>query len=178
MSDESRYRTESPLEDEDEERAKAFTRPLPREEKVIRRQGVPMVRFLIWTMPEDRRDRIIMLLMPLLTAVTDTAIFAAIVIDALPDTAVYMFYIPIVLAIPIGMTVPQLKHTLISSILASIFFIILLILFLAVPGMLVPEVGIGEFVVTGAFVAAVYFFFVLFASMLGSFVGILLREFM
>lgn len=137
-----------------------------------------MVRFLFWTMPEDRRDLIVMLLMPLLIAVIDTAIFAAIVIDALPDTAVFMFYLPIALAIPIGMTVPQLKHTLISSILASIFFVILLILFLAVPGMLVPEIGIGEFIITGAFVAAVYFFFVLFASMLGSFIGIIFREFM
>ncbi len=176
MSDESRYRVEaSDKEDEDERRG--LLRPLPPAEELEMKHGVPMVDFLWFRVREDTRDHILMILMPLLVSIIYTAIYASIIIDALPDTSEYMFFLPAAFAIPIGLTAPQLKHALMSSIIAAVFFVIFLVLFLSTPGLLLPEVDLSEFAVSGTILSMVYFIFVLFASILGTFIGVLIREF-
>ncbi|MHA1246618.1 MAG: hypothetical protein ACTSPE_04770 [Candidatus Thorarchaeota archaeon] len=173
--DESKYRVERPEEQETEK--KGLFRPLPEEAPAPIRPKKPTVQFLGIEMPEDERDLIVMFLMPILAAIIDTSIYAAVMVQWLPDSALYMFALPVLAAAPIGMTASQLKNTLVSGILAAVFFVIFFILFLTSPSLMAPDIALADFFVSSVVIAFVYFLFVTLASLLGCFVGILLREF-
>ncbi|RLI58402.1 MAG: hypothetical protein DRO93_09930 [Candidatus Thorarchaeota archaeon] len=173
--DESKYRVERPEDTETEK--KGLFRPLPEEAPVPIHRRKPTVQFLGMAMPEDRRDLIVMFLMPVLAAIIDTSVYAAVMVQWLPDSALYMFVLPVLAAAPIGMTASQLKNALVSGILAAVFFVVFFILFLISPSFMAPDIGLADFFVSSVVIAFVYFLFVTLASLLGCFVGILLREF-
>ncbi|TFG10261.1 hypothetical protein EU538_02485 [Candidatus Thorarchaeota archaeon] len=176
MSEEDRYRVESPEEEEKKEK-RGLLRPLPKVEQQTTSKGVPIVNFLGLKMEENRRDLLVSILMPILVAIIDASIYAQIIIDVFTDEALFVFFLPMLAAIPIGLTVPQAGKALLSGFLAAIFFVVFFLLFLITPGLLVPEVGIGEFLVSGGVVSAIYFLFVVMASLLGVVIGIVIREF-
>ncbi|TFF95206.1 hypothetical protein EU546_03715 [Candidatus Thorarchaeota archaeon] len=176
MPEEDRYRVEEPDEEEKREK-RGLLRPLPEVQRRTSRTGVPMVRFLGIEMQEDHRDILVALLMPVLVGLIDASIYAQIIIDVFTDEALFVFFLPMLAAIPIGLTIPQAGRALLSAFLTAIAFVVFFLLFLITPGLLVPEVGIGEFLVSGGVVSAIYFLFVVLASMLGSVIGIVMREF-
>lgn len=176
MTDESRYRTEEPREEEKERTG--LLRPLPETGKGRPlAKPSPVVRFLGIPMKEKSRDLLIMFLMPILVAVIDTNIYAAIVIDVLDDDALYVFVLPALAAIPIGLVSSQVGRALISAFLTALFFMIFFMMFLINPGLVAPDMDIGSMFLSGMVITVMYFLFTVFASLLGCFAGILLREF-
>jgi len=176
MTDESRYRTEEPNGEEKERTG--LLKPLPEVDKG-RPSGKasPVVRMLGIPMKEKNRDLLMMFLMPILVALIDTNIYAAIVIDVLDDDALYVFVLPALAAIPIGVVSSQVGRALISAFLTALFFIVFFILFLINPGLAAPDMDLGSMFLSGMVITVMYFLFTVFASLLGCFVGILLREF-
>ncbi|NWF94917.1 MAG: hypothetical protein HXY34_02130 [Candidatus Thorarchaeota archaeon] len=178
MDEDERVRAE-PADRTQAEEPKGFYAPLPsRQEPVRKKAGVTVVTLLGVPMREESRDLILSLMMPFLVALFDAGLFAAITTNTLPLEALYFFVIPMVAAVPIGMTIPQTGRALVCAILTGVFFVIIFMLFLISPGIAVPDVGIAEFFLTGLGVSAAYFVFIVFASLAGTFFGIIAREFL
>jgi hypothetical protein len=176
MSDETKYRTE-PSEEDESEKVGLF-RPLPAAPtNVLPGKVHPIVKFLGISMRENRRDLLVLFLVPLLAAIIDANVYAAVVIDILGDNIVYMFGIPALAAIPIGLTASQASRGLIGAILAAVFLAIIFLMFLVSPALVSPQQDIGSYFVAGMGLVTIYFLFSVFASLLGSFIGILIREF-
>jgi len=176
MTDESRYRTEEPHEEEKERTG--LLKPLPEAER-SRPSGraSPVVKLLGIPMKEKNRDLLIMFLMPILVAIIDTNVYALVVIDVLGDDALYVFVLPALAAIPIGLVSSQVGRALISAFLTALFFIVFFMMFLINPGLVAPDMDVGSLFLSGMVITVMYFLFTVFASLLGCFVGILLREF-
>ncbi|MFX0107414.1 MAG: hypothetical protein ACFE7R_03955 [Candidatus Hodarchaeota archaeon] len=177
MEDESKYRVEAP--DEKEEKTGLLAPLPPAEKEIIVRDGKrePIVKLLGFSMTEKFRDRLVMFLIPALVAVVDAAIFSNIIVGQLPATGIYTFLIPMLAAIPIGLIVSKTSQSLIAAFIASAFYVLFFILFLISPAILWPAFEIGEFLVTGLVVASVYFFMVVLATLMGTLIGAVAREF-
>ncbi len=177
--DEEQYRVE---DKEEEDTDSVFLRPLPtaeahQEVAIVKGKKVPIVNFLGMRVREDRRDLIVVLLMPMLVGIVDATIFSAIAIMQLPDSATYMFFIPALIAIPIGLTVPHAGRALIGAILATAFFALFFNLFLISPAFISSSFDIGSFIFSGLVITSVYILFVSLASLLGTLGGLAIREF-
>ncbi|MHA1904637.1 MAG: hypothetical protein ACXADL_01760 [Candidatus Thorarchaeota archaeon] len=179
MDEESQYRTEEPSEVKEEERT-GFLRPLPQAPRPVKSSGPggPITSFLGLTMLERTRDRIVLIFIPMLVAIFDANIFGLVVIDALEESTIYMFVLPMLAAILIGLSTGHTAHSLFGGLLASVYFIVFFMLFLISPGFAAPDVGPGEFFTSGMVVSSIYFLFVVVASLLGSIIGTLMREFL
>jgi hypothetical protein len=175
MDEESRYRTEKPSEDEEKPKV-GFLSPLPEAPVKMKGKGA-ITKFLGITMHEDKRDLLVLILIPLFVAIIDANIYALVIIDALPDSAFYLFVVPFIATIPVGLTAGKTAHGLIGGVITSIFFVVVLMLFLISPALVAENAPLGEFFISGMVVASVYFLFVIFASLLGSLIGALIREF-
>ncbi len=173
--DESKIRVEEPRKDEEK---RGLLKPLPSTEPAATSHGVPRVKFLGITMIEKKRDLLVAILMPFLVAIVDTSLYALVVINVLPDDALYIFALPALMSITIGLVVSQASKAALSAFLTAVFFLALFVLFLVAPGFAVPEVGIGDFFFAGMVLGAIYFLFVVFASLVGTLVGVVLREFL
>ncbi|MCK5152067.1 MAG: hypothetical protein KAQ65_09510 [Candidatus Thorarchaeota archaeon] len=178
MNEETKYRVETPEEDEQQEK-KGFFRPLPESTKKVRIKGAkgPITKFLGIKMYEKNRDILVLLALPIFGGLIDANLFGLIIIDFLPAEATYMFLIPILAAIPVGLLAGKTSHALFGGILTGLFFVVFLMFYLVTPAFVAPDIPIGEFFVSGMVVAMIYFLFVVFASLLGSLTGGLLREF-
>jgi hypothetical protein len=171
MDEEEKYR----LEEADEEKPKTgIAKPLPQKPK---RGGKAIVNFLGFSIAENRRDMIVFIITPIITALVDAAIYARITTDMLPDSQIYIFAIPMLAAIPIGLLLHRAGRALIGGFLSAVYFAIIYILFLVSPAFYDPNTGVGDFFISAGAITAGYFFFVTMASLLGAFVGLLLREF-
>ncbi len=177
MSDETKYRIEAPEEEKEEKEKKGFLRPLPTAPEPVSSKSMPITKFLGITMYEKNRDIIVLLLIPAIVGIIDASVFAQIIVGNLPDSALYIFLIPMLAAISIGLLCGKTSHSLFGGIIAGVFFVVWLLLFLITPALMAPELNIGEFFVSGMVLSAVYFMFVMFASLFGSLVGALMREF-
>jgi hypothetical protein len=177
MSEEDKYRVETPEEERDEK--KGLFRPLPEAEKPPKKSDrpQPVVKLLGISMYEKNRDLVLLILMPILTAFINVTIFSFVTVRVLENSATYMFFIPVLTAIPIGMTIPETGRALIGGALASVFFLLIYVIFLAAPGLLVPGLGIGDFLVSAIALAVVPFILMMLATLLGSIVGTIIREF-
>ncbi|MGY5863512.1 MAG: hypothetical protein RTV41_02850 [Candidatus Thorarchaeota archaeon] len=179
MTDEEKIRTEAP--DEEPEEKKGFFRPLPeREEKrYTKKDGrpQPIVKLLGFSMRERTRDRILLVLIPALVGFMNTTIYSMIVTNQLESSATYLFFVPIIVAIPIGLTTADAGHGLMGAFFGAMFFLLFLMMFLISPGILIPELGIGQFFFSALMVSIGYFIFIVVANLLGAVIGILLREF-
>ncbi len=178
MNEETKYRVETP-EDDDQEEKKGFFRPLPVSTGKVREMGVKgaITKFLGFTMYERKRDILVLLSMAIFGGLIDAYIFSLITIDFLPAEATFMFVLPIFAAIPVGLVAGKTSHAQFGGVLTGLFFVVFLLLYLLTPAFLAPDILIGEFFLSGMLVAMVYFLFVSFASLLGSLVGTLAREF-
>ncbi len=181
MVDEEKYRTDAPDEEEHEEK-KGFFRPLPEREKVQIRvkdgRPQPIVKLLGFSMPEKRRDKLLLILIPALVALINTTLISLVVTNTLEESAMYVFFIPILTTIPIGLTTSGAGQALLGGFLGSIFFFLFFVIFLISPGIAMPELGIGQFILNAISISIVYFILILVATLLGSVIGAILREFM
>jgi hypothetical protein len=182
MANEEKYRIEAPDDDEEPEEKKGFLRPLPTAKKIeyVDKDGrpQPVVRLLGVSMPEKRKDLLMLIMIPALVGIIDATIYSFIITHSLPNNATYLFFVPIIIAIPIGLTSSEAGSGLIGGILGAIFFLIFLITFLSSPGILLPELGMGSFLLSAFAISVAYFILVVVATLLGTVVGIVLREFM
>jgi hypothetical protein len=177
MEDETKYRVEAP--DEQEEK-KGFLRPLPEPDQLPRtynRKKGAITKLLGITMYERTRDIIVLFLIPCLVAIIDTNIYALVIIDQLPNSVLYLFAVPAIAAVPIGLTAGKTSFALFGGIVVAFFFAVFLTVFFASPVFFVPDLPLGDFVVPGLVLAAVYSLLVVFGSLLGSLAGALIREF-
>ena len=184
MADEEKYRTETPEEEEAPEEKKGLLRPLPTEEveekpKYFDKDGrpQPIVRLLGVSMPEKRRDRLMLLLIPLMVGVIDTLIYSNVVIANLPSSSIYLFFIPVIVSIPIGLTSADVGKALIGGFLGTVFFLILFISFLATPALIAPTLGLDTFLISGFMLSLGYLILNTTATLLGAIFGALMREF-
>ena len=179
MDEEIKYRVESEEEVEEQEK-KGFLRPLPQAEaaplREKRKKGA-VTKLLGITMYEKNRDTLVLLLMPLFVGLIDANIYGLVVIDVLTDSVIYLFVIPAIAAIPVGLTVGKTSHGLFGGIICAIYFIIFLELFFITPAFMAPDAPFGEFIVAGLWINFVYMFFIVFASLLGGLIGAVAREF-
>lgn len=180
MADEEKYRVE-PQDVEEKEEKKGLFRPLPQPEQEFRKtdgkRPQPVVRLLGIPMYEKHRDILLILLMPMLTGLIDTAIYSFVIVSAVETSATYMFFLPALAAIPIGLAVSETGPALVSAFLSAIFFIVFYVIFLASPGILLPELGITDFIISGIAFAVGAFILVVVASILGVVIGVIVREF-
>ncbi len=178
MEDETKYRVEAP---EEQEEKKGFLRPLPESEELphtYRRKKGAITKLLGITMYERTRDIIMLILMPSLAAIIDTNIYAMAIIDQAPNSVLLLFAVPMLAAVPIGLTAGKTSHALFGGIAVTLFFAIFLTLFFASPVFFVPDAPVGDFVVPGLILASVYSLLVVFGSLIGSLLGALAREFL
>ncbi len=184
MTDEEKYRVETPQEEEsqDEEEKKGFFRPLPerKQPKHVDKEGrpQPIVKLLGISMFEKRRDTLILVLIPALVALINTTIYSLVITNQLENSATYLFFLPIVVAIPIGLTVPDAGRALVGGFLGAIFFILFFVIFLSSPGIVIPHLGLDQFLVSALMITFAYFILMILATLLGSVVGLILREFL
>ncbi|NHJ15096.1 MAG: hypothetical protein EAX95_15545 [Candidatus Thorarchaeota archaeon] len=181
MEDESKYRVEN-AEDEPAEK-KGLFRPLPTKEGVgesaADRTGrsEPIARFLGITMRERRRDLLVLFLVPMLAGLADAAVYSYIIIGSIESTGLFTFVIPLLAAIPVGLTQSKASYAMLAALIAALFYLLFFVLFLASPGIQWPVFDLGEFIVSGFFIAAIYLLLVILASLMGSLLGTILREF-
>jgi hypothetical protein len=180
MSDEEKVRTEVPEEEVEEK--KGFFRPLPEvdEKKQVGKDGrpQPIVKLLGISMREKTRDRLMLILIPALVAYINTTIYSMIITNQVISDATYLFFIPIIVGIPIGLTAADAGKALTGGFFASIFFLFFFIFFLVSPGIFIPELGIDQFIFSAFMITVGYFILIVVANLLGAVVGILLREFL
>ena len=182
MANEEKYRIETPEEEEEEvEEKKGLFRPLPKKEEpqYMDEDGrpQPIVKVLGFRMREKRKDLLMVILIPALVGLIDTMIYSFIVTVRWENTATYLFAIPVIVAIPIGLTSSEAGHALVGGFLGAVFFLAYFILFLALPGLLVPALGLSSFLISGIALASVYFILITMATLVGSVIGLLVREF-
>lgn len=179
MTEEEKYRIETPEEDETEK--KGFFRPLPEREKpkYIEKDGrpQPIVQLLGVSMREKTRDNVIIVLIPMLVALINTTIYSLVITNVLENSATFLFFIPIIVSIPIGLTAAEAGQALIGGFLGAIFFLIFFVIFLSSPGIVVPELGIDQFIFSAITISIIYFILVIVSTLLGSVIGTIIREF-
>ncbi len=178
MDEETKYRVEDPDQVEDEQ--PGIMKPLPPAPEARRGKGkrsVPMVKFLRVTMKETSRDNLLFIMVPLLVGLMDANIYSWIVISVLKESSTYMFILPLFAAIPVGLLMPTAGRAIGGAILAAIFFAIFIMVFLVAPGFFIQSVDIGDFFISAGVLTSIYILFVTFSSLLGSIIGMLLREF-
>ncbi|MHA2353113.1 MAG: hypothetical protein ACXABX_08345 [Candidatus Thorarchaeota archaeon] len=138
----------------------------------------PIVKLLGVSMQEKRRDLLMLILIPAMVGLIDTLIYSTIIIKRLPDDATFYFFIPIFIAIPIGLTASEAGRALIGGIFGALFFLLFLIIFLSSPGLIMPDLGIGNFIFTALAFSIVYFIMMTLATLFGAAIGMILREFL
>ncbi len=183
MADEEKYRVEAPeKEEEPEEEKKGFLRPLPQREEHVHldKDGrpQPVVKLLGISMFEKKRDQLMMILIPALVGFINTAIYSYVFTAQIESAALTLFFIPMLFAIPIGLTASEAGSALVSGFFGGLFFMLFFIIFLITPGIVVPELGIGNFLISAFALSAAYFILVIVATILGSVIGVILREFL
>ena len=176
MDEETKYRVEPADKDEETEK-KGLFRPLPKYESPVSTRGTPLVRFMGRTMREETRDRLLLLLIPLCTAIIDATIYTLILIKTFTTTGLYMYGLPVLAAVPIGLVSPDLKNGLLGAIVASVFFVIIYMGVLITPLIIAPTLDLGGIFMVGLAVTLAYFLIVVLMSFLGALVGGVLREF-
>ena len=178
-NDEEKYRVEPADEHEDRHVPSAFLRPLPeaRDQAHTGRTGTPYVRFFGREMPEYRRDLIVALLVPLFAALVDAAVVALVFIEVLDDNALYTFVVPLLAAVPLGLSQERMQFALLSAFLTVLYFGLLMVLFFVSPAFVVPGSNLVEYLTPAFVVSAVYGMFAVVASVLGAFLGMVIREF-
>ncbi|MFW9835836.1 MAG: hypothetical protein ACFFEK_17670 [Candidatus Thorarchaeota archaeon] len=181
MVDEEKYRVETPEEEEETEEKTGLFRPLPtREEpRFVDKDGrpQPIVKVLGVSMREKRKDLLMLFLIPALVGLIDTTIYSYVITATVESSSTYLFFIPVIVAIPIGLTSSEAGNALIGGFLGALFFLIFLITFLSSPAILVPELGIGNFILSGFAISIAYFILMTLATLLGSVIGTIVREF-
>ncbi len=182
MTNEEKYRVEAPEEDQEPEEKKGLLKPLPKREQILRldKDGrpQPVVKLLGVSMFEKRKDKLIMILIPALVGLIDTSLFSYIFTAQIESTALTVFLIPMIIAIPIGLTASEAGTALLSGLFGGFFFLLFHIIFLISPGFALPELGIGNFLITALGITTAYFILVIVATILGSIIGIIMREFL
>ncbi|MHA1959454.1 MAG: hypothetical protein ACW99U_04450 [Candidatus Thorarchaeota archaeon] len=178
--DEEKYRVEETSETE--EQKLGILKPLPSAEgpdniEVIDGRSVPMVRFLGIRMRESRKDLLVMFLVPLMIAIVDANIYGLVVTDVLEESAIYLFVFPLIAAIPVGLVIPQTSRALFGAFMTALFFVGFFFLFLASPAFIAPDLDAGSFIVSGFVLASIYLLFVITASLVGTMIGVITREF-
>lgn len=171
MDDDETYRLE---EADEREQRTGISKPLP---EAPTKKGKPIVNFLGISMEENRRDLLVFVITPIIVGLADAAIFARITTGTIAQSQVFIFVLPMFAAIPVGLLLPRAGRALIGGFLSAIYFAILFVLFLISPAFYDPTSGIGSFFISAVAITAGYFFFVSMASLLGVFIGLLLREF-
>ncbi|TFG34459.1 hypothetical protein EU527_03335 [Candidatus Thorarchaeota archaeon] len=180
MTDEEKFRLEEPEEKHSEEEKRGLFRPLPTVEKKTKmKEGrpQPIVRFFGFSMYENKRELLVLLLMPLLAAIIDVSIYSFVTVNLWESSSIFLFFIPVIAAIPIGLVVSDTGKSLIGGFLCSLYFVILFIIFLTTPALLSPELGLGNFIASGITLSIGYFILIIVASLLGSMIGTVSREF-
>jgi len=178
MNEESKYRVEETDEGERDEAVKGFMSPLPEPIKKSRdKRQQPIVKFFGIEMRESRRDWIVIILMPMMTGLIDAALYALVIVDLLAEDMFYMFAIPMLVAIPIGLTIEYSSRALLGGIFSVLFFVIFLMLFLVSPGFFAADLSPLDYAFTSLVFLAIYSLFIIFASLLGTLIGIIVREF-
>jgi len=179
MNEETKYRVEDPDQVEDE--LPGIMKPLPptpEARRGRRKRPVPIVKFLGVTMKETSRDNLLFIMVPLLVGLMDANVYSWIIVMVLEESSIYMFLIPLFAAIPVGLLMPNTGKAIGGALLACIFFAIFTVAFLVAPGFYSPSGDIFYYFMSAIVVTTVYGFFVLLASLLGSIIGMLLREFL
>jgi len=178
MDEETKFRVEDPDQVEDE--LPGIMKPLPpapETRRDRRKRSGPMVKFLGVTMKETSRDNLLFIMVPLLVGLIDANIYSWIIVGLLEESTIYMLIIPLFAAIPVGLLMQSAGKAIGGAILASFFFAMFLMVFLVSPGFYSQSGSIGEFFMSAAIITAVYVFLVVLSSLLGSIIGMLLREF-
>ena len=178
MEDESKFRVESP--DQEEKEKTGLLKPLPETTEPLAspaRKAEPIVKLLGISMSERRRDRLLMVVIPMLAGLIDAAIFSQIIVLRLESTALYTFVFPLVVTIPVGLVIGRANQSVIAALLTTAFFVLFFVLFLASPALIWPSLDIGLFFLNGLVVASVYMLLVVFGTLFGVLIGTLLREF-
>jgi len=182
MTNEEKFRLEDPeKEEEPVEEKKGLFRPLPQAETKTRvKDGrpQPVVKFLGISMFEKNRDILVIILMPILTAIINSTVFSYITLSLVESNATYLFFIPVLAAIPIGLVVSETGPALVSGFLSSIFFLVFFIFFLTTPAFYAPELGVSNFLISGIALSIAYYLFIVVAGLLGSVIGTIAREFL
>ncbi len=133
MTDEEKFRIEEPEEKDPEQEKKGFYRPLPKTEKKTKikdGKAQPIVKFLGISMYEKNRDILVLILMPMLSAIINTSIYSFVTLSLWEDSSTYLFFVPVIVAIPIGLVIADTGKALIGGLLSSIFFVVFFVLFL------------------------------------------------
>ncbi|MFW9810504.1 MAG: hypothetical protein ACFFE6_14090 [Candidatus Thorarchaeota archaeon] len=181
MADEEKIRAEAP-EEEDHEEKKGFFRPLPEKEKpqYITKDGrpQPIVKVLGISMPEKRRDNLLLVLIPALTAFINTTMYSLVVTNYLENSVTFLFLVPIIVAIPIGLTASEAGPALMGAFIAAVFFLLFFLLFLISPGILIPQLELSQFIFNAISISIIYFILIIVATILGTVIGTILREFL
>ncbi len=181
MTEEEKYRLEDPEEVEVvEKEKKGLFRPLPQVETKTRMKdgkAQPIVKFLGIPMYEKNRDILLLLLMPMLAGLINSSIYSYVTLSLVPSSAEYLFYLPVLVAIPIGLVVSETGPALIGGFLSALFFFIFFIAFLTTPALFTPELGVANFLISGIALSVGYFLFVIVAGLLGAVIGTIIREF-
>ncbi|MBN2228529.1 MAG: hypothetical protein JW779_02975 [Candidatus Thorarchaeota archaeon] len=179
MADEEKFRIEEPEEEKEEK--KGLFRPLPKTEQTFKSSGgkrpQPVVKLLGFSMYEKNRDLLLLILIPILSALINTSIYSFVVVSIFENDAMFLFFMPAIAAIPIGLVVSETGKALIGGFLSAFFFFVFFVLFLTSPALMVPQLGLGNFLVSGITLTVGYFIFVTVASLLGAVIGTIVREF-
>ena len=181
MADEEKVRVETPEEEEKPVERKGLLKPLPTREQPKYTDSAgrpqPIVKLLGISMAEKRRDSVILILIPALVGIIDTTIFSYIFTHSLPFNATWVLFIPIIIAIPIGLTASGAGSALVGAFLGALFFFIFHIVFLSSPALIIPDLGLGPFVFNAIALSIVNFILVALSTLIGAAIGIILREF-
>jgi uncharacterized membrane protein YozB (DUF420 family) len=182
MADEEKIRVETRDDEEDAEHKKGLFRPLPTRDEpkyvTVGDRPQPIVKILGISMREKRKELLILILIPALVALIDTTIYSFVITAQVQNSVTIVFLLPAIAAIPIGLTSPEASNSLVGAFLADMFFLIFLVTFLSVPGLLVPSLGLGGIIVSSIAISIGYFILVIIATFLGSIIGIIMHEFM
>ena len=181
MADEEKFRLEEPEQKGEDDEKKGLFRPLPtveKETKIKEGRPQPVVKLFGVSMYENQRELLVLILIPLLVAIIDVAIYSFVTINVWESSSTYYFFLPAVAAIPIGLVVSETGKALIGGFLCSLFFMVIFIVFLTIPAFLSPGLGIANFIVSGLTISLGYFIMIIVSSLLGSVIGTVLREFL
>lgn len=182
MADEEKFRLEDPeKEGERPVEKKGLFRPLPQSVQRTRvKDGKvqPIVKFLGISMYEKNRDLLVVILMPILTAIINVSIFSSVTLSLVERTATFLFFLPVVAAIPIGLVVAETGPALVGGFLSSIFFLIFFVAFLTTPAFFAPGLNFADLLISGIALSVAYYLFIVVAGLLGSVIGTILREFL
>ncbi len=176
MDEESKYRVEDPDKRKDEA-VKAFLTPLPETATKKKPRTVPMVRFFGKEIKETTRDWIVLFMMPLFAGIFDASIYASVIVDLLIADVLYFFILPALIAIPVGLVIPQASRALLGGLLCVLFFVVFLLIFFMSPGFFAPDLSPFDYMFTSGVFLAIYSLFIILASLLGTLFGIIVREF-